>query len=156
MDKAQAANIKVVILTSTLINDMNNPNSLKLEAYNDFLRSLAKERKLPLADLSADMKEIMKAKGARANLTVDGVHMAIKGDVMMATGVLRALGLNQVQLDKANEAWLDMPDTCSIQAKISLRQYDKMEAKAEALTNKPPVNAYINAQFSKFIAVETK
>ena len=156
VDKVQAANIKVVILTSTLINDMNNPNSLKLDAYNDFLRSLAKERKLPLADLSADMKEIMKAKGARANLTVDGVHMAIKGDVMMATGVLRALGLNQAQLDKANEAWLDMPDTCPVQAKITLRQYEKLDVKAEALTNKPPVNAYINAQFSKFIEAETK
>ena len=156
VDKVQAASIKVVILTSTLIGEMTNPNSLKLDAYNDFLRSLAKERKLPLADLSADMKEIMKAKGGRANLTIDGVHMTIKGDVMMANGVLRALGLNQAQLDKAYEAWLDMPDTCLIQANISLRQYDKMASKAGTATNSPPVGTFISGQFAKFIEAETK
>ena len=54
VDQAQAAGIKVVILTSTLISeDPAAPNNQKLVLYNDFLRGLAKEKNLPLADLNA-------------------------------------------------------------------------------------------------------
>lgn len=155
VDKVQAANIKVVILTSTLIFDMDSANSLKLDAYNDFLRSFAKERKLPLADLSADMKEIIKARGAKACLTVDGVHMDIKGNEMMAKGVLRALGLNPAQLEKAHEAWLDIPGLSEVRAKITLRQYDQIEAKADA-ANGQTVSSYLSSQFAKLIEAETK
>ncbi|HCE42042.1 MAG TPA: hypothetical protein DET40_00650 [Lentisphaeria bacterium] len=155
LDKAQVANVKVVILTSTLINGMNSDNSKKLDAYNDFLRSLAKERNLPLADVNADDKEIEKAKGAKSYLKTDGVHMYIKGDEMMAKSVLGALGLNQAQLNKAHEAWLDMPGTCPVQVKLTLRQFDKMVEKAEADKGQPVFN-YINGLFSKMIESESK
>ena len=53
--------MKPVILTSTMIGeDQPNPNNQKLVAYNEFLRTFAKERKLPLADLNAQMQESVK------------------------------------------------------------------------------------------------
>ena len=38
-------------------------------------------------------------------LTTDGVHMNPAGNQMMASGVLRALGLDDAQLKKAQESW---------------------------------------------------
>src|SRR5205085_2328900 len=94
VDRAQAAGIKVVILTSTLIGeDVPNPNNQKAIPYNEFLRELAKEKKCPLADLNAEMQAALKAaapahpKGGNI-LTVDGVHMNPAGNQMMAVGVL--------------------------------------------------------------------
>jgi acyl-CoA thioesterase I len=110
IDKAQAAGIKVMILTATMIGeDANNANNQKLAAYNDFLRSLAKEKKCLLADLNADMqaalKKIEKPEKPGKALTVDGVHMNPEGDKMMATGILKAFGLDDAQLKKAQDAW---------------------------------------------------
>ena len=89
---------------------------------SDFLRKIAKERNLPLADLNADMqaaiKEIPGVKGKPKNfgkffyggefknrLTTDGCHMNAEGNKMMARGVLRAFGLNDAQMAKAEKAW---------------------------------------------------
>lgn len=113
VDKAQAANIKVIILTSTMIHENpETPENKKLAAYNDFLRKLAKEKKCLLADLNADMQaaiaEAAKTQPKPANgnyLTSDGVHMAPAGDRMMATGVLKTLGLSKQELEKAMKAW---------------------------------------------------
>ena len=115
VDKAQTAGVKVVILTSTMIGeDQPNPNNQKLVAYNDFLRTLAKEKKCSLADLNAEMQsalaEIAKSqpKPATGNhLTADGVHMNPAGNQMMATGVLKGLGLNAAEIAKATSAWRD-------------------------------------------------
>ena len=58
VDKAQAAGIKVYILTSTMIyENPDHANNKKLAAYNDFLRSLAKEKNCVLVDLNADMQK---------------------------------------------------------------------------------------------------
>ena len=109
VDKCQAAGIKVVILTSTMIGeDQPNPNNQKLIAYNDFLRSLAKEKKCLLADLNADMQAGIAKAGTdkKGNLyTGDGVHMNPLGNQMMATGVLKAFGLTAEQLAKAKKDW---------------------------------------------------
>jgi len=109
VDKCQAAGIKVVILTSTMIGeDQPNPNNQKLIAYNDFLRALAKEKKCLLADLNADMQAGIAKAGAdkKGNLyTGDGVHMNPLGNQMMATGVLKAFGLTAEQLAKAKADW---------------------------------------------------
>ena len=109
VDKCQAAGIKVVILTSTMIGeDQPNPNNQKLAAYNDFLKTLAKEKKCLLADLNADMQAGIAKAGAdkKGNLyTGDGVHMNPLGNQMMATGVLKAFGLTPEQLAKAKKDW---------------------------------------------------
>ena len=108
VDQCQAAGIKVMILTSTMIGeDQPNPNNQKLIAYNNFLRELAKEKKCLLADLNADMQAAIAAAGPdkKGNLlTADGVHMNPAGNVMMATGVLKAFGLSAEQIAKAELA----------------------------------------------------
>jgi len=105
VEQCQAAGVKVMILTSTMIGeDQPNPNNQKLVAYNDFLRSLAKDKKCLLADLNADMQAAIAKAGPdkKGNLlTGDGVHMNPAGDVMMATGVLKAFGLSAEQIAKA-------------------------------------------------------
>lgn len=114
IERAQAAGIKVMILTATMIKeDPNNSKNKKLAAYNVFLRKLAKEKKCPLADLNDDMQKAvakMKAEGYKGNiLTRDGVHMNPFGDEMMATGILRTFGLTDAELAKARTAWQSLP-----------------------------------------------
>lgn len=108
VEKCQAANIKVMILTSTMIGeDQSNANNQKLVAYNEFLHQLAVEKKCPLADLNAEMQAALKeAPEHKGNyLTKDGVHMNPLGNRMMATGILKAFGLSDDQLKKAQDAW---------------------------------------------------
>ena len=116
VDKCQAANIKVMILTSTMIKeDQSNAENQKLLPYNDFLRDLAKERKLPVADLNADMQAQVKSAPPHPGnyLTRDGVHMNPMGNQMMASGVLKAFGLTDDQLKKAHEAWEEKSERSS-------------------------------------------
>ena len=112
VEQAQAAGIRVCIMTTTMNReDPKHPFNIKLTGYNDFLRTLAKEKKCLLADLNADMQKIIadyKAANPKAKgyvLTVDGLHMNPAGNVMMAKGVLRAFGLNDEQIAKAESAW---------------------------------------------------
>ena len=124
IDKAEAAEIKVVILTSTMIGeDPKKETNKKLIPYNEFLRELAKEKNLPLADLSEDMhaelKEIPDVKGRakmfgdpkyqrniQNKLTSDGCHMNKLGNIMMAKGILRAFGLSDKKIEAAEKSWL--------------------------------------------------
>ena len=108
MEKAAAANVKVVMLTATVIHEnLDSPENQKLEAYNAFLRDLAKEKNLPTADLNAMFQERIKAANTpdKKILTSDGVHMNPEGDRVMAEGVLKAFGLDEAQIKKAKEAW---------------------------------------------------
>ena len=109
VERCEATKVKVVILTSTMIGeDEPNKNNQKLATYNEFLRTLAKEKNLPLADLNADMQaaiEGSKDKKKGRLFTSDGVHMNPDGNRMMAAGVLKAFGLSDTQLEKAQQAW---------------------------------------------------
>jgi len=159
VERAQAANIKVVILTSTMITENpDNPNNKKLGSYNEFLRELAKEKKCPLADLNADMQAALKK--AEANpprlpvgqwFTCDGVHMNVIGNQMMAVGVLKALGLNEAQIAKAKEHWLDIPQSCEMsgKAKVSIRQFNQLNELAAK--RNITVNDLLNKEFVKAV-----
>jgi len=110
VDKAQAAGVKVVLLTSTMIReDQGNDLNQKLAGYNEFLKILAKEKKCLLADLNADMQAALKSFPVDApkgkQLTSDGVHMNKDGNIMMARGVARAFGLTDQQLDQSAKNW---------------------------------------------------
>lgn len=112
VDKAQAAGIKVYILTATMITENpQNANNKKLVAYNEFLRELAKKKNCKLVDLNADMQRQItsireKYPRQKGNLlTVDGVHMNPLGNIMMAKGILRAFGLTDSQIAKAEPLW---------------------------------------------------
>jgi hypothetical protein len=125
-----------MILTSTMIGENQaDANNQKLVAYNDFLRELAKEKQCLLADLNAEMQETLKKMGANPKtntLTGDGVHMNPLGDMMMATGVLKGFGLSEEQLKKAQDKWLDMPNSMEVvgKARVSIRQYQQLNAYA--------------------------
>ncbi|HEY3325036.1 MAG TPA: GDSL-type esterase/lipase family protein [Planctomycetota bacterium] len=155
VDKAMAAGIKVVILTSTMIGeDQANPNNQKLVAYNDFLRELAKEKKCALADLNADMQETLKQMGANPKnntLTGDGVHMNPLGDMMMAAGILKSFGLNEEQLKKARDKWLDTPNAMETvgKARISIRQFQQLNA--YAAQQKRPLPELLNDAVAKAV-----
>ena len=108
--KAQAAGVKVILLTSTMIReDQGNDLNQKLLPYNEFIKVLAKEKKCLLADLNADMQAALKAFPADApkgkQLTSDGVHMNKAGNIMMARGVAEAFGLTNQQLDQSEKNW---------------------------------------------------
>lgn len=109
VDQCQAAGIKVMLLTATMIGeDALNANNLKLAPYNAFLVELAKEKGCLLADLNAEMQTKLKAAGPERKdkmLTSDGVHMNPAGNRMMAAGVLRGFGLSEEQIEKARESW---------------------------------------------------
>jgi lysophospholipase L1-like esterase len=114
IDQASAAGVHPVILTATVIKEqLDNDLNAKLVPYNDFLRQLAKEKNLPLADLNAMFQERIKAenKPGTNTLTGDGVHMNPEGNKLMAVGVLKAFGMNDQQLEKAKTAWAQMPPT---------------------------------------------
>lgn len=114
VDKAQAAGIKVVILTATMIMENDNPFNQKLAAYNDFLRQLAKDKGLPLVDLNAQFWDVLKAPPAEGSgpvhLTVDGVHMNPQGNMLMARGILEGFGVTPAQVDAYETTWKASPD----------------------------------------------
>ncbi|MEY3394950.1 MAG: hypothetical protein RL346_1186 [Verrucomicrobiota bacterium] len=123
IDKAQAAGIKVMVLTSTMIGeDVSKELNQMMIPYNDFLRQIAKEKGCLLADLNAGMQAELKkypdVTGKPGNfgkffyggefqnkLTSDGCHMNALGNQMMARGVLRAFGMTDAQLAEAETAW---------------------------------------------------
>lgn len=153
VDKCQAAGVKVMILTSTVITeDVNSDNNKKLAEYNSFLRDLSKEKKCLLADLNADMQAEL-AKGEQAGkkrgtmLTSDGVHMNVLGDMMMARGVLKAFGLTDEDLKKAQEAWATTPEGVETRCRLTLRQYLALDAAATA--QKKSVNDLLNEMVAK-------
>jgi lysophospholipase L1-like esterase len=123
IEKSQSAGIKVMVLTSTMIGeDQSKELNQMMVPYNDFLRQIAKEKGLPLADLNADMqaqlKTISDVSGkpktfgayfyggdVQNKLTTDGCHMNAEGNKMMARGVLRAFGMSAEELAKAEKSW---------------------------------------------------
>ena len=147
VEKAQAAGVKVYILTATMISENQQAkNNQKLIAYNDFLRQLAKEKNCVLVDLNKDMQaEIAAVKKKYPNfkgnyLTVDGVHMNPLGNMMMARGILKAFGLTDAQLAKAYSAWMDRKYTMRINFNVSVKEY--MEFSANGLNAGKNAEAY--------------
>jgi len=131
VEKAQAAGAKVMILTATVIREEpNNEENHKLAAYNEFLRGLAKEKHLALADLNDDFQKRIKAenKPGQKVLTVDGVHMTTAGNNLRATGILRAFGLNESEIKKAQESWPPL----EVAAQEAAKQAAEAKARAAA------------------------
>ena len=91
----------------------------KAHDYNDFLRSLAKERKLPIALLNeaafAKIAKIaeLKAKGGTDRkhnmISSDGIHPTAIGHQTMALGILKTMGFSDQELKTAENEW----NTCS-------------------------------------------
>ena len=152
VDRCTKAGVKVMILTSTQISlPVTNANNVKLADYNAFLHALATERNLPLADLNADMaaqQDAFKAAGLNRSLTVDGVHMNIYGNIMMAKGVLKSFGLDDAQLAVAEKQWQTIPDAVQLAAKVKLNIQESEALEALAAGRKQSVDALISEQLT--------
>ena len=109
VNQVQAAGIKVILLTSTMIKEeQSNPLNQKLKDYNNFLLQLSKDKKCLLADLNGTMQETIKTipKDNRGNtVTTDGVHMNSSGNMMMAKGILAIMGFTADELKAAEKDW---------------------------------------------------
>lgn len=148
IDKAQAAGIKVMVLTSTMIKeDQSNDLNQKLLGYNEALRELAKKKGCLLADLNIEMQEKLKTfpedapKGKQ--LTGDGVHMNPYGNMMMASGILKAFGLPEEKVEKLEEGWKNIPGSKRMRFRLSmsLAEYEKIREK----TGKDPQDVFNEA-----------
>ena len=142
IDRATAAGVKPVILTATVIQEnLDSKENVLLVPYNEFLRQLAKEKHVPLADLNAMFQERIKAEnkpGVKV-LTSDGVHMAGEGDKLMALGVLQALGLNAAELEKARATWPALEAQAAEAAKKAAEAKKKADADKAAKNAAAPV-----------------
>ena len=108
IDKAKAAGAQPIILTPTVIKeDLNSPENQKLAPYNAFLRDLAKEKNIRIADLNATFQEKIKAAATPGKnvLTGDGVHFNQEGNIVAARVVLTAMGASAEEIGKAETAW---------------------------------------------------
>ncbi|NNC88537.1 MAG: hypothetical protein HKN82_08790 [Akkermansiaceae bacterium] len=114
VEQAQAAGVKVMILTSTMIKeDQQNDLNQKLVPYNAFLRELAEAKGCLLADLNAAMQEALKEFPADApkgkQLTRDGVHMNALGNKMMGAAILEAFGVPEEKVAAFAKDWPAVP-----------------------------------------------
>lgn len=140
VDAARAVGVKPVILTATVIKeDLNSPENQRLAPYNEFLRRLAGEKKLPLADLNAQFQDHLKAVGKpdQKVLTSDGVHMNVEGNKLMARGVLKALQLSDAELRKSEEAWKPLEERAAEAAKAAAAAKAAKAAEGAASKSKP-------------------
>jgi lysophospholipase L1-like esterase len=140
IDRAMAAGVKPVILTATVIQEnLDSKENGLLVPYNEFLRQLAKEKHVPLADLNAMFQGRIKAENKPNTkvLTSDGVHMAAEGDKLMALGVLQALGLNAAELAKAKAAWVPLEAQAAEAAKQAAEARKKAAAAKAAAPATP-------------------
>lgn len=157
IDTAQSKNVKVMILTSTMIReDPDNDLNKKLEPYNAFLRKLSKKKNCLLADLNADMRRSLAGvapaiRKTGVALTTDGIHMNPLGDEMMAMGILRAFGMKESQIQKAKSAWRSMADVSNLSARsqVSIAEYEKL--RDIAAREGKSIRNYINDNLSKII-----
>ncbi len=136
VDQTQAAGIKVMILTSTMIHeDASNDQNTRLSKYNAFLKKLAKEKQCRFADLYSDMQSSLIAGDGKPHgnqLTTDGVHMNTLGNIMMATGVLRAFGMSKRDISKSERDFESIPNACQVRAdcKMTVVAYKQLRAAA--------------------------
>ena len=102
VDTAQAAGIKVILLTPTIIQETpTSDGNQRLLQYSLVMRGIARDKQCRFVNLHAMFLKALghKPAGMTANwLTSDGVHMQPLGDAIMALGVLRALGVPDAKI----------------------------------------------------------
>ncbi len=147
IDTAQAAGIKVVILTATMITENADDfrNKLLLD-YNAFLQTLAKEKGCPLVDVSTEMRRQVADFRAKTGctdhfLTNDGVHMDYLGNLMMARKLLKdGFAFTDAEMAKAEEGILTKVPAYLPVSSVRLTGADYLKVTEEAIKNKktPP------------------
>ncbi len=104
--KAEAAGIKVILLTPTVIHeDLNTAENGRLKIYVEAMKRIARDRKTTLIDLHRLFNVAIEHRpkdvaNPKKWLTGDGVHMNPEGDALMAIGMLRGLGIHRASISK--------------------------------------------------------
>jgi lysophospholipase L1-like esterase len=102
VDMAQAADIRVILLAPTVIEESpTSEGNKRLPMYVAAMKQVAADKKCQFVDLHAMFLAALAKKptDAKGNwLTADGVHMKPLGDAIMAIGVLRALGVPDAKI----------------------------------------------------------
>jgi acyl-CoA thioesterase I len=101
VDQAQAANIRVILLTPTVIQeDPTAEGNQRLKLYIEAQKEIAAEKKCQFVNLHQMFLDVLARKPKELApsakgliLTTDGVHMNDAGNALMSIGVLRALGV---------------------------------------------------------------
>jgi acyl-CoA thioesterase-1 len=97
VEQAQAAGIKVILLTPTVIKeDPKGEGQKRLALYANAMRELSVEKKCGFVDLHQMFLDALAKKPEGAGdkwLTRDGVHMKPLGDAVMAVAALRGMGV---------------------------------------------------------------
>ena len=113
LERCAASGVKVILMTPTMVSE--NPDdvrNMELEQYCVWLREIAAKRKLPIADLNADMRRKSadlrrRERDSGDKLTRDGVHRTVDGDELMARGILAAMGVDADRDGRVRQAWAD-------------------------------------------------
>jgi lysophospholipase L1-like esterase len=150
LDHCAQSGVRVLVMTATQISlPLDNLNNQKLAPYNLFLRNLARERQLPLADVNAAMaaeQEALRTAGLPRSLTTDGVHMNHHGQVMLAAGILRGFGFEEAQITLALKRWRSLPDAVPVTANVKFSLPDMEALEALAAARKQSVESLIGEQ----------
>ena len=132
VDQAQAAGVRVIIMAEpTIYND-----ATMLVPYNNSLQELAAEKKCPFADVYTPFRAARKENPYAALTAENDFQPNAQGYLIMTRGLLKALGLSDEQMAKAETAMLDAPNAyeCVMDLKIgiTLRQIHKLDEIAKA------------------------
>jgi lysophospholipase L1-like esterase len=121
VDQAQAAGIKVMLLTPTPIMEVDNDFNKKLADYNDFLRQFAQAKNIPLVDVNTAFWTKLKAAPPAPGttlLTVDGVHPNPEGNFVFASNILAAFGVTPAQVSQYETQWRSSDDAAGVPAGV--------------------------------------
>jgi hypothetical protein len=103
--------------------------------------------------MQAAIAEAAKTRPSKGNyLTSDGVHTAPAGNVMMAAGVLKGFGLTADEIAKARQAWLDIPNSSNVAAKMGITQRQAQQLEKVAAARNTTVDQLINEEFTKLVS----
>ncbi len=133
VEEVTAAGARMMLLTPTLHGEAaDTENNKELAGYVAFMRELAKEKGLLLADLHADMRRFVDTADHAVEppgrlVTCDGLHMNPVGNMVMARGVLRAFGLGDAEIATAERYWREeLAPGCAVPIRVPVASAVKM------------------------------
>jgi len=106
---ANRENVKPVMISIPVANNLPGSElNKKINACNDILRQIAKDKQVAFGDVNAAMAEVYKSNPAR-KLTFDGLRFNYDGDVLMAKTALEAFGYSPFLIAKLYKTWDNRP-----------------------------------------------
>ena len=143
-DKADKAGIRVMLVKPTLIGERNHDtdaNNAKFRDYCEAIERLAKSRGYLLADAFTAEWKALDALNPKwlPRFTTDNLHLNGRGNILLATEILRAFGADEACLAACRADWESRPsmmmaDTLvrNLRKDIPAKEYAALERLAAA------------------------